>query len=211
MASRTRPTARRLFKKRKMAARPRALTRSMVQSRVHSFTRQTNVGTIAGNALYQPYLAATGFTLGSLPQVSDFGTLYDQYKVTHLQYRFHLRIDPGAQPAATAFYPRLFYCPDYDDTTAPASLDELRERGQVKQRVLLPNKDIIVNIKPAVLNLVYRTAIASSYSPKWKQWIDMNNTDVPHYGLKWAIDLFNNTDYRLDVEVKAWFQCKNTR
>lgn len=168
-------------------------------------------GAFSGNAAYTPYLNAYSFNLAQLPNVADFTALFDRYMITHIQLRFYLKIDPSAQTASTASYPKLYYVKDYDDASAPGSLDVLREHSRCVQKVLHPNRPVIVNIKPAVLHEVFRTGVLTSYSPKWKQYIDMANTNVEHYGLKWGIDDFTNTNYKLDIEGKMWFQCKDIR
>jgi len=188
-----------------VATRPRSLVQS-----AHHFRRLFNVGTWAGNAGYVPLSQATGFSLSTLAGVTDFTTLYNQYKVTHIQLRFHLRIDPSAQVAADASYPRLFYVPDHDDLTPASSIDDLRQSNKCKVRVLTPNREVIVNFKPSILQVLYQSAITSGYTPAYDKWISMLNTTLPFYGLKWAVDVFNNVNYRLDVEGIAWFQCKNT-
>lgn len=186
--------------------------RRMRPLQTYTFTRYYDSGVIPGNATTgAPVLRGASFALSSLPGVSDFTNLFDMYKITHVQLRFHLQVDPGAQASASAIYPKLWYATDYDDDNAPASLNALREHARCKVRVLNPNRPVVVNIKPAVASLVYRGATTSSYSPKWRQWVDMAQTDVPHYGLKWAVDNLTNTNYTLQIEGKMWFACKDVR
>lgn len=180
-------------------------------SLTHRFTRWYDSGVFTGNAIYAPLLQGASFSLSALPNVSEFANLFDQYKITHVQLRFHLDTDPGAQAAASAQYPKLYYATDYDDANAPASLDDLRQHARMQCRVLTPNRPIKVNIKPAVTTLVYRGPTTSSYVPKWRQFIDMAQTDVPHYGLKWGIDNLTNTNYKVRVEGRMWFTCKDVR
>lgn len=180
----------------------------------HYFKRsfaQIAPGAFVGNAVYAPYLNSYSFSLGQLPQVSEFTNLFDRYKITHVQLRFFLKIDPSAQTAANASFPKLYFVKDYNDTSTPSNLDELRQHNKCQVRVLNPNRPIIVNIKPAVLSETYRGVATTTYSPKWRQWVDCTHTDVPHYGLKWGIDDFTNTNYKLDIEGKMWFACKDQR
>lgn len=165
----------------------------------------------AGNVAYAPLLNGYNFTLGALPDVSDFTNLFDRYMITHVQLRFFLIIDPSAQAAAAATYPKLYFVRDYDDSTAPASLNSLRQHSKCVVRVMNPNRAVTINIKPAITTEVYRSAVATSYSPKWRQWVDMAHTDVPHYGLKWGIDDLTNTNYKVEILGKIWFQCKDQR
>lgn len=192
---------------------PRSLSvsRANIGRDVHYFKRSFSGNNIAGNAGYAPFLGAYAVNLANLPNVSEFANLFDRYMITHWQVRLYLKIDPSAQTAATASYPRVFTVKDYDDDTAPASLDALREHAHCKTQVLTPYKPVIVNIKPAVLAEVYRSGIYTSYSPKWKQWLDMATTGVTYYGFKLGIDDLTNTNYSITIENTLWFRCKDTR
>lgn len=165
----------------------------------------------AGAVGYAPLLNAYSFNLAQLPNVADFTSLFDRYMITHVQLAFYLTVEPGAQTAATATYPKLYMIRDYDDSSAPSSLNALREHSKCIVRVMNPNKPVIINIKPAITTEVYRSAVATSYSPKWNQWVDMAHTDVPHYGIKWAIDDLTNTNYKVEILGKMWFRCKDVR
>lgn len=178
---------------------------------VHKFTRSCTAGTIVGSAAYNPYTGAIVPTFNLLPTPADFTTLFDRYMITYVKVKFHLKVDPGAQAAASAVYPKLWYCRDYTDGTTPANLNELRERSGTQYRVMSPNKPVVVGFKPAVLSETYRGPVSTGYGSKWFQWIDSSYTDVPHYGLKYCIDPLINTNYSVDVEVKMWFKCKDTK
>lgn len=178
---------------------------------VHYFKRSFLQTTILGNAAYTPYLAGVNWTFNALPNYTEFANMFDRYKVTYVKLYFHLKIDPSAQAAASATFPKLYYVTDFDDSTNPTSINQLREHSNLKIKVLNPNKPVVVRVKPAVLQEVYRGLASTTYSPKWNQWIDMANVDVPLYGLKIAIDNLTNTNYAVDIDAKMWFQCKDVR
>lgn len=123
----------------------------------------------------------------------------------------HLKVDPSAQVAANATMPKLYWIKDFDDGGTPASINELREHSKCQYRVLNPNKPIVIGLKPSTLSLGYRSALTNTFTPRWRQWIDMATIDVPHYGFKIAIDDLTNTNYKVDFEYKMWFKCKDTR
>lgn len=178
----------------------------------HRFVRmQANPWSISGNAAYTPYVYGQTFSMDQLVNNSEFGNLFDNYKITHAQVKFYLEIDPSAQSAAAAYYPKLLYVIDHDDANAPASLNEMREHARCQVRVMTPQKPVVINIKPSALSEMYRSPITTSYVPKWHQWIDCAHLNVPHYGLKFAIDNFTNPVYTARQEVKLWFSCKDTR
>jgi len=182
------------------------------QLAVHKFCRmQATPFSITGNAAYNPYGYGQTFSLDQLVNNSEFTALFDFYRITHVQVKFFFEHDPGAQSAAAAFWPKLYTVIDHDDSNAMTTLNEAREHGRCQVRVLNPNRPTIINIKPSCLTEVYRSAITTSYIPKYRQWIDMAAPNVPHYGLKFMVDNFTNTNYSLRQEVKMWFECKDTR
>lgn len=185
-------------------------------TQVHKFSRfATPSGfPIQGNAAYTPLLGTSqSFNLAQLPSSSDFSNLYDQYRITHVQFRFKLRIDPSAQTAGTAIWPTLYYVRDHDDAASISSLNDLKEYSKCKQVALSPMRWTVINIKPSILDTMFRNTGQTTFvsKPAYKQWIDMAYTDVAHYGLKWGVDVFTNTSMYIDAELKMWFQCKTSR
>ena len=75
---------------------------------------------------------ADTFMLNKLPNYTEFDTLYDRYMITTVVVKIQLISNPDASyfPANTTtlnadnYYPKLWYYPDYDDDTAPTTLDE---------------------------------------------------------------------------------------
>lgn len=190
----------------------RAITpRTNISKDLYAFKRRFFSGTIVGNAAFAPYLEGKDLSFGQLPGFNEFGALFDRYMITYAKVYYHLRIDPSAQAAASATFPKLYYIRDYDDASTPTSLNQLREHAKCTYRVMNPNRPVVFGFKPSSLALTYRNAVASTYSPRWNQWIDMATTDVPHYGWKIGIDQLTNTNYSVDVEVVLWFKCKDTR
>lgn len=203
------------------ARRPRTMRRTLVRRAPASFKRgeyhfkrwaqQTSGNfTINGNAAFAPYQAANVFTLADLPNVSDFTNLFDHYRINKVVMRFWLRIDPGAQAAATASYPKHYSVIDYDDTTLLTQA-EMRQHANCRIRVMYPNRPVTIVFTPATLGLTYLSAVGSTFSPQWKKWVDMANTAVPHYGLKWNVDDLTNTNYKIDVETCFYISVKGVR
>lgn len=190
----------------------KSITKNMnLKQQIYSFKRRFQQAVISGNAAYNPYLTGVSWSLNQLPSVSEFTSLFDRYKITYIKLYVHLKVDPSAQSATAATYPKLYYIKDFDDASTPASLDALREYANCQVKVLNPNRPVVIRIRPSQLNLVYRTGISSSYTPKWNQWVDMGTTDIPFYGLKMGIDNLTNTNYTVDIEAKMWFKCKAIR
>lgn len=221
-----------VFKRRTYRRRPKRAGRSVVTKRfstalgtwvkrpfrspmTHSFKRWVRDGTtITGNAVHAPYLgirSSNVIQLGNLVNSTDFANLYDQYRINYVVVKFWLRIDPGAQTAGTASYPKLYWYRDYDDATIPASLNEIRENAKCKIAVMNPNRPITIKFKPNTLQLLYQSAVANQFKPVFGQWLDMSTTSTGHYGIKYAIDNLTNTNYSVDIEDCFYFQCRQPR
>jgi len=200
--------------------RPRMATRvprAMV-SVPHKFTRMyasaggiASANDISGGAALAPYLSNFTVNLQGVVNASEFGNLYDQYRITYARVKFYLKIDPSAQTAATAAYPKMFWYRDYDDSSTPGGLNEFRENTKSKVAILRPDRPLVISWKPNTLGLVYQSAIANQFKPVWNQWLDCSTLSTTHYGFKWAIDDFTNTNYRLQTEVQLWFECRQPR
>lgn len=205
----------------------RASSRSMglMRRNMHSFRRYCDALPVDITAAQ--YNLGLLFKLDDVKGVADFADLYDRYKLTTCVLRFKLVTNPDAamplnsQVTATPWgnptnwFPKLWYCPDYDDNTAE-TLNELKERAKTKCVVLRPNKIVKIVVKPAVTVQTYRTATSTGYAPTWNQWIDMANRDVPHYGLKFVVDCCGiaptaTLPFKLEIDRQYYFTCKDVR
>lgn len=166
--------------------------------------------TLIGAAGFAPYQGALTFQLSDVANVSDFSNLFDHYRINKVVVRFWLRSDPGAQAAAGATYPKLYSVIDYDDSGL-LSQTQMREHPNCRIRAMNPNRPIVIAFTPATLQLTYLSAVASTFTPQFKKFVDMANTGVPHYGLKFNIDDLTNTNYRVDVETCYYISCKGVR
>lgn len=193
----------------------------------HSFRRWGTVERydLTGSAALN---GAMVFSLSDMPGVAEFEALYDRYMITAVVLRFRIINNPDSvlmlnnnnQSASlvyqtTNWFPRLFYCPDYDDNNAE-TLSALRERAKTKMKVLRPNMYFKAVIKPAVTVQTYYTTVSAGYAPKWKQWIDMSQSSVPHYGMKWVLDTSGinplaGQPMKLEIEKQYYFKCKDVR
>lgn len=182
-----------------------------IQRQIYHFRRFAFGPTITGNAIHLPYLNGISFRIDQVINPNEFANLFDNYRINAVSVRFFLRIDPGAQTAATANYPRLYYVRDYDDSVIPSTLNEIREHGMSRVKVLRPDRPVSIYLKPAIADTIFRTGALTSTVPKWKQWVDMAHQNVEHYGLKYGIDDLTNTNYRVDLEVVYYFSCKGLR
>ena len=193
----------------------------------HSFkrfaadTRVNTTGTTSSHAIE--------YLFQNIINPNDFADLYDRYMITCVVHKFRLVNNPNAigytntnvlygtnqGTNMTNWYPKLWYCPDYDDSSTE-TLQELQQRAKTKCMVLQPNKQYKIVVKPAITIQTYRTTTTTGYAPKWKQWIDMGQRDVPHYGLKFVVDTSaqDPTDVQpfiVEYTTQYFFKCKDVR
>lgn len=190
---------------------------------VHSFrryaadTRVNTTGTTSSHSIE--------YLFQNIINPNDFADLYDRYMITCVVHKFRLVNNPDAafkhnNEAAQVwntsnFFPKLWYCPDYDDSSTE-TLQELQQRSKTKCMVLQPNKQYKIVVKPAVTIQTYRTTTTTGYAPKWKQWIDMGQRDVPHYGLKFVVDCsaqdpVDTQPFIVEYTTQYFFTCKDVR
>lgn len=207
----------RMLRRRKFTKRGyrKAASKVNLKRQVHYFSRKLSLGSIVSANLNVPTLTSLTFRLSDVPNVGEFSSLFDQFKLTYVKLMFKLNQDPSSQPATNSFYPTMYHSVDHDDAVAPSSLNDMREHGRTRMSVLRPNRYTVVKVKPSVLFEAARNpgAGTTTYCPKWRQWVDMAHTDTLHYGLKYALDnTFNlNPNYSLEVQAQYWFQCRDTR
>lgn len=181
-----------------------------ISRQVHRFIRGYEALNLTGSVAYTPYQNSFSTTLAQVANSSELTALYDQYMITYVKYMFYLEVDPSAQAAASAIYPKLYTVRDQDDSVV-LSQTEMRERANLQIRVLNPNRPVVIGYKPNLLTQQWYNGVTNGFTPAWSQWLDVSNANVPHYGLKFNVDNFTNTNYRLRVETRVWIACKNTR
>lgn len=191
----------------------------------HSFRRMCTTTTV--DVAGTEYDFASEFKFSDITGAAEYAALYDRYMLTTVVMKIRIINNPnstailntsnGPSPWGNTsnWFPRLFNCPDYDNSTVE-TLTQLKERARTKMRVLKPNSYLKYVVKPAVAVQTYRTAIAAGYSPKWKQWLDMDQTDVPHFGMKFAMDMSgldpqDTQPFKLEIEKIYYFKCKDVR
>lgn len=154
---------------------------------------------------------AFAFAISRMTAYTDLAILYDQYKIDMVELRISwspkLTLNANVNAPGQSTYPLLYYFKDYDDSTSPSSLNNMKERGNLRQVRINPNKIIKIYIKPSVLTEIASGGI-TALKPEWSNIIDMGNVDVPHYGLKIGIDhLPNFAQGSLDVEEVYHITC----
>ena len=195
----------------------------------HSFVERTaasvmvvaNESTATG--LFQP------FTLDQCLQASSYKDLFEYYKIDKVIVEFRYKgaqtpayvTVPASSSGTQASYameinneinPILYFKVDHNDIAAD-SLNDMKESMKTREHQFTNDKpNFTISLKPAVQTEAYKSAITTTYIPKWGQWLSTADGSVPHYGLKayCVAGMSNNPNMgKIEVQYKIYFTCKN--
>lgn len=191
---------------------------------VHSFKRSTAI--VTGASTGTGIGAGTFFgifspQLNQLPNVSEFGALYDQYKINYVVYRIIWR-STGVSTIETRDHqnigaPYMLWALDRDDSNVPTTITQLREYANCKEFIFTPDKrECYVKFKPSTLTQVYQSNIATSYNIQYGKYLDIaDGGATPYYGAKLAIVSPNSgspdTAQLFDIHCTMYFTMKCPR
>lgn len=151
------------------------------------------------------------FTLGDLPDYSEFVNLFDQYSLDWVDYTFILKSPYGVSGTPP---PIIYFAEDHDSSTSP-SLNDMLESQNVQVATFSADRTMIkFRVRVNTLRQVYRTALTTGYerAPPGT-WIDSSQADVPHYGVKYFVQNYNTAATpatSLGVMLRYHFRCKET-
>lgn len=162
------------------------------------------------------------FPFKSIPNYSEFTTLFDSYMITGVLLQFKLVNNPDSNRATNDtvsaqganIYPTIWYSADHDDSLT-TSLSALKEYERVRHRVLYPNRELNIMLRPTILLQTYRSTLTTGYQQTRRStWLDMAQVDIPHYGFKCAIDFEGVSPIvsnMIKLNAKFYFKCKQVR
>lgn len=186
----------------------RILTRiPEVPNPVHRFRRATRrqlywnpvsgidgTGTTTMQLTFSP--GATDYRLGgvsvytdSLPNMTDFTNLFDQWRITNVMVRIDYGTDMFSNSGVSYAHPLVYHVTDYDDST-DLTLSAMLEYPQIrihqfKQDGYTP---LVLSLEPMPLRDIAGSGVATGYAPSSvSPFIRTAETTIPHYGLKFAI------------------------
>lgn len=184
------PNNRRRGGKRRPATNPSTM--------VHRIKRTTSSAFIPGAA---DTLSALTFNLSSLPDVGDFANLFDQYCIERVDVT--IRVPRCAQPATTGeVFPFLTWALDYNDGTAPASLDAIRSYDSC--RIHQFGEGTARSAKWSIIPKFNQSSTGGTFQSANKLWLNTADLTQAWHGIKYGLTYyntgsFNNTVVWLDV------------
>lgn len=161
---------------------------------------------VNGSDILSASTSSVTFKLNDLINSTEFTSLFDQYMITGIQYRFRIQRDPSVNSSTGAVnqgvFPRVFWVHDHDDSSAPATQSDLYQYPKMREMQFTANRDTTkwFYLKPAVATQIYGP-VNVGYNAKWRTWLDCGYPGTPHYGIKLA---YNN----LYSGVQLYMDCK---
>jgi len=161
-------------------------------------------------------LGSISVEMGDFPDSATWLSAFDQYRFEKLHFRFSPYSNSsnlvGSTTAITQGLPRLYVAMDRDDSSTPASVAAVQNRGDVKSA--LSYMGITKEFIPAITPSLYASGAFSGYAviPSTMDWIDSANGAVPAYGVKFAVEALPTSStefYAWKVDVWATVSFKN--
>lgn len=195
---------------------------SIGQMNVTNCTYDLGTSVITATAAQSTSSFSATFSLDDLPNRAEFSNLFDSYMITGVKFQIKLVDNPDSNSSTNGitqsmqnnWYPTIWYVADDDDHNA-MTLAQIKEFQGVRHRVLKPNQELNVFIRPKTLTQLYRSSLTSGYATsKSRSWIDMAQPDVPYYALKFVVDFEGLTpvqSFRFKINARYFFKCKHVR
>lgn len=221
-----------MTRRRPMTKRPKRIPRTRwarkrVASQIHHFKRTFRVTDLIGSynattGITTPISAGLSVNLGQLPGVTEFTSLYDQYKIKGVQFKIQPLLTEGIASVLSGSanvwgFPKLSTVIDYDDSTNPATEDVMLQYGSLKQTPAFREHKRYIKPKVKMASLDAGAVVQAS-APRGSVWIDTANFNVPHYGLKVyhpgpiaSGTPLVSSSIAYSVYCTLYFCCKNTR
>jgi len=147
-------------------------------------------------------LNALSFSLASLPDLSDFTNLFDQYTIEKVDVVF--RVPRASQPATTGeVFPFLTWALDFNDSTAPVSLDVIRSYDSC--RIHQFGEGANRSAKWTIVPKFNQSSTGGTFQSNQVLWLNTADTTQLWHGIKWGLTFFNTTTFNNTV---VWVDIK---
>lgn len=202
---------RRSYKKRS------SMRRKPYQTRFVRITRWSNLDntnschlTIAGSASGNN-IGTTVFKLNDLPNNNELVALFDNYCIRNVKYRWVLLRDPSAfqtTAGTQGIFSRITWVHDFNDSN-PQNRNVLMQYPKMKEYFFSDTKQATpwMTLKPAALTVMFETGLQTAYKPTWGAFVDTLDTQMAHYGIKYAYNnLFEGNTILMEAKVTLDFK-----
>lgn len=132
---------------------------------------------------------AMKFSLSQILNSSDITNICDKYKIKKTVIRIYFNSNQNSIQSTNSL-PQVTYMTDQDDASIPTSA-QVREKMGAKIKYFNSRNYVTLVCYPRPVTEVFNTGVTSAYSPGRQLWIDCNNNNVEHYGLKGVLQNVN--------------------
>lgn len=173
---------------------------------LYRFTRYSDFGSVFINNINDTF-GGLNFSLSDVPNSAEFTSLFDMYKINGVKITFIPQmtenISLGAVNNAYASS-RFFSAIDYNDATAPVTVDELRQYQSAKWTPILKRHTRYIP-KPKIID-----SGGFTLSP----WISTATPNANYFGIKYAIEAMastGTTTMEYTVECKFYMSFRQVK
>jgi hypothetical protein len=183
---------------------PDVIPMKLKSEKVYTFSRSYSLS-LSGSGV-GPTSISYGASLGTVPDYTDFTTLFDQYRIMQLEVRYIPIYAPGEFPGT------ISSVIDYDDANTISESQALQYQTLQVTALYQPFYRVL---HPRSADIVYNGNVTVAYGQnRGPQWIDVASPDVPHYGLKLALPTITGAPNSIalgNLVFTLTIQCKNPR
>lgn len=164
-------------------------------------------GSAAGNNI-----GSTNFRFSHAAGSGELRALFDNYCLRKVTYRWCLGRNPDYTTTASkpGVFPRLTWVHDFNDAN-PIDRSTMLQHPKMREHWFTESsqKTRWYTLKPASLVAMYETGLTTAYKPAWGQFVDTNDVDMTHYGIKYCYnELYEGNGMNIYLEAKLTFDCK---
>ena len=155
------------------------------------------------------------FKLSDVVVPADFTSLFDQYKITGVQYVYYPDItenDWGVTGNGNV-RPALYASFDPDDADS-TTLEQIRQRSDCRRLDAFRKQTFWIKCRPTVAVNFRQDAMVQVNGGPYNGWIDLVNTNVAHFGLKLVMSIppsSSTQPFKWRVTARYYFKCKGVR
>jgi len=150
---------------------------------------------------------------------AEFTALFDSYKILSTKIKMLFSNNNSSVNSPSTSLPEFLAVSDNDDSTPLSDIYATMQYQRIQTKQLgQANDPLKRTVYPKPLIQTYRTSVSTGYSnPDKPIWIDMQQSDVPHYGCKMYFNNANNNTSsdtkigKIDIYFTQRFACKCVR
>lgn len=208
---------RKLIRRKRYARRPMRMIRSVRQP-VQYFKRSIYLSGNILSSVSSDTFAGLSFTLSQVAGNAELTALFDQYRINGIKYSLiprgntaEITASSGASSVFQGQSTGVFSVIDYDDATAPTTITQLMEYQNLKMTRATQTHSRYFKPRVNLQGVTNLGTGATGPTMNTRGWIDCDFINVPHFGLKLALQQAVNYNLTYDVKIDFYLAFKNVR